>query len=163
DSRQAATSRIGTWVSRSRATVDSTTPTPTATPSMPAAKAGQSTHALPVATGTASRTTRAPNTNSFRAAPYRIMPNAGPLWSSAAAAVKNRPKPSRYTSRIRSPVKEIGACPPANGTINTTIPVVTSPTTGPARKTQVVVVLNTDPFRASFAKSKYTCSTGGPT
>ena len=30
---------------------------------------------------------------------------------------------------------------------------VTTPTTGPARNTQVVVVLNTDPFRKSLARS----------
>jgi hypothetical protein len=43
-------------------------------------------------------------------------------------------------------VKETGAAEFVIGTNNTAIPVVTSSTTGPARNTQVVVVLKTEPF-----------------
>ena len=86
-----------------------------------------------------------------RAAP---IPSNGEPVSSAAEAVKNRPRPSRYASRIRSPVNEIGALgvaqrnqeqrrkPPSPGL-----------TTGPARNTQVVVVLKTEPFWNSLIRS----------
>ena len=56
-------------VSRSRAIVDSTTPTATARASIAAAKTGQSSHAEPVVNGTATRTSRAPKTKNLRAAP----------------------------------------------------------------------------------------------
>ena len=45
-----------------------------------------------------------------------------------------------------SPVNETGAAELASGTNSTAIAAVTSPTTGPARNTQVVVVLKTEPF-----------------
>ena len=78
--------------------------------------------------------------------------NAEPV-SRAAEAVKNRPRPSRYASRIKSPVNEIGPLELASGISSTAIPAVTSPTTGPARNTQVVVVLKTEPFRKSLMRS----------
>src|SRR5262249_53275094 len=81
-SRHAATSRLGTCTRRSRAMTDSTTPTITARASIPATKTPPSSQGLPVSTGRATRTMRAPKTNSLRAAPYRTMPRAGPLWSS---------------------------------------------------------------------------------
>src|SRR6266851_4647559 len=73
-----------------------------------------------------------------RAAP--IPSNAEPV-SRAAAAVKNRPRPSKYASRIRSPVNEIGVLEFVKGTSSTASAAVTKPTTGPARNTKVVVRL----------------------
>ena len=69
DNKQAATRRMGTCVSRRRAMVDSTTPIATATSTRPPAKRDQSTQREPVASGKASRTTSASNTNNFNAAP----------------------------------------------------------------------------------------------
>src|SRR5262249_25511701 len=69
DSSDAVTSRGGTRTSRSRASTDSTTPTPTASRSSAATNTPQSAQALPVVNGTTSRTSRAPNRNSFRGAP----------------------------------------------------------------------------------------------
>jgi hypothetical protein len=60
--------------------------------------------------------------------------------SRAAEVVKNRPSPSRYASRIRSPVKEIGAEELVRGMNKRAVAAVTSPTTGPARKIHVVAV-----------------------
>ena len=68
--------------------------------------------------------------------------------------MKNRPKPSKYANRIRSPVNEIGAVESASGIIIAAITAVTKPTTGPALNTQVVVVLKTDPFWQSLIRSK---------
>ncbi len=45
-----------------------------------------------------------------------------------------------------SPVNESGAVELASGISSTAIAAVTRPTTGPARNTQVVVVLKTEPF-----------------
>src|SRR5713101_9751925 len=81
-----------------------------------------------------------------RAAP--IPSNDEPV-SRAAHAVKNRPRPSKYANRITSPSNEIGALPWAKGTTSAPMPTVTRPTTGPARNTQVVVGLKTEPFRKS--------------
>src|SRR5262249_32852214 len=69
DSRLAATSSRGTCISRSRATTDSTTPISTASSRTPARNTPQSAQGLPVANGSTSRTSRAANKNSFRAAP----------------------------------------------------------------------------------------------
>ncbi len=52
-----------------------------------------------------------------------------------------------------SPVNEIGALEFASGIMSTAIRAVASPTTGPARNTQVVVVLKTEPFWKSLNRS----------
>ncbi len=85
-----------------------------------------------------------------RAAP---IPSKAEPVSRAADAVKNRPRPSRYASRIKSPVNETGAVALASGMSSTASAAVTRPTTGPARNTQVVVVLKTDPLRKSLMRS----------
>ena len=85
-----------------------------------------------------------------RAAP--IPSNADPV-SRAEEAVKNRPRPNRYASSTASPTKDTGAPAETNGMRSSARAAVTTPTTGPARKTQVVVVLNTEPFRKSLAMS----------
>ena len=55
---------------------------------------------------------------------------------------------------MRSPVKEgMGALELPSGINITAIAAVTSPTTGPARNTHVVVVLKTEPFRKSLKRS----------
>src|SRR5579872_2148467 len=95
-----------------------------------------------------------------RAAP---MPSNGEPVSSAAQAVKNRPNPSKYAKSNTSPVNEIGALGPTRGISNPASATVANPTTGPARKIQVVVVLITEPLRKSLTKSKYGWSSGGPT
>ena len=50
-------------------------------------------------------------------------------------------------------MNEIGAVESASGISSTASAAVTSPTTGPARNTQVVVVLKTEPFRKSLMRS----------
>ena len=69
ESKQAATSRTGTCVNFSRAIVDSTTPTATATSSIPATKDRPIEPGVPASNGSARRTTKAPKTNSLSAAP----------------------------------------------------------------------------------------------
>ena len=59
--------------------MDSITPMTTASTSIAAMKIPQSRHTLPLSKGAMIRISTAPMTNSFIAAPYRIMPNAGPL------------------------------------------------------------------------------------
>ncbi len=81
------------------------------------------------------------------------MPSNDEPVSSAAATVKNRPSPSTYANTTKSPANAIGARWPAIGTSSAAVNPVARPTTGPARKIHVVVVLNTAPLRSSFTMS----------
>ena len=77
--------------------------------------------------------------------------------------MKNRDSPSRYASTRKSPSNARIAPPGPIGTSAAASSAVTSPITGPARNTQVVVRLNTESFRSSFTISWYGWSSGGPT
>ena len=70
---------VGTTTIRNRAMTDSRTPITTATPSMPAANTPQSANGWRASNGAATRNNTAPVTKSFTAAPYSIIPKAGPL------------------------------------------------------------------------------------
>ena len=69
------------------------------------------------------------------------MPSKGEAVSMAAAMVKNRPRPSRYSSKMTSPLKEnSGGCPATGRNISTTA-AAHSETMGPSLKMRVVLVL----------------------
>ena len=81
-SAPAPTRSCGTRVSRSRAIVDSTTPTRTATTPRPANSAATASGPESPARETSTLTTRTLNSASLSALPYRISARSGPLWSS---------------------------------------------------------------------------------
>ncbi len=81
------------------------------------------------------------------------MPSKAEPVSSAARAVAKRASPSRYANRMKSPANESAAGAPPMERRSPAAATAASPTTGPARNTQVVVRLYTAPFRRSFTRS----------
>src|ERR1039457_5360408 len=85
-----------------------------------------------------------------RAAP---MPSKEEPVSSAANTVKKRPSPNRYANNTRSPMNATGALWYPSGIKQPAMIVVTTATTGPARNSQVVVVLSTTSLRINLKRS----------